>query len=61
MAELRFPVRDPGDDLATELGDVVSRAVAGGQLADTEAPVVRELGMHLILDGARTFEVPSPG
>jgi hypothetical protein len=56
VAELRFPVGDLGDDLATELGGVVKQAVADGQLADTDAPVVRELGMRLILNGARTFE-----
>ena len=56
MAELRFPVRDPSDELATDLGIVVSRAVADGQLAEIEAPIVREIGMRLILDGARTFE-----
>lgn len=56
MAELRFPVRDPSDQLAIEFGDVVKQAVAGGQLADTEAPVVRELGKRLLLDGCRTFE-----
>ena len=55
MAELRFPVRDPDDELAVNLHDVVRGAVANGQLTDTEAPVVREIGRRLILDGVQTF------
>jgi hypothetical protein len=56
MAELRFPIRDPDDELATDLGDVIRQAVADGQLTDTEASIAREIRTRLVLDGARTSE-----
>ena len=54
MAELRFPIRDPSDELATDFGEVVRGAVADGQLTDTEASIAREIRTRLVLDGART-------
>ena len=56
MAEIRFPVRDADDELATDLGDVIRQAVADGQLTDTEASIAREIRTRLVLDGARTSE-----
>ncbi|MGA8926074.1 MAG: hypothetical protein WB462_07615 [Solirubrobacterales bacterium] len=56
MADLRFPIRDPGDELGADFGEVVSEAVANGQLSQDEVPVIREIRRRFVIEeGVQTF------